>query len=505
MIEKAPPGSTVDMAYFIYENDYSSSYMTERIIARTREGVKFRIVVDDFMAEKFPDVFRYLASEPNILVYRFRPATRQFMEFLTERLKMTKAEDFVRGLSLMNKDMILQAAASSPILAKNLEILNRFLAMKNAGTKPSEEEQQQFGLELATLMLHQLQAKDTREIGSLFQAHLIEFTRKLHHKVMISTSTEGNTRIIVGGRNISDEYDLTKGHSLLADRNYPFFDLEVSGEIDGAAALDFRKSFEGLLARSTLLKPVTPDQTVDLSSIKKVTADNAKTFSLHLKEIQDRARSGVLSAGDASPDFVYAENKARARFSQKAIAQDWLKIINSSEKSIRIITAYFYFSPDILKAIEAAARRGVKIEIYTNSFTSTDMNMVNLASYMKLLEWQKKFHGNVQIFELQLGAREGSLHAKAIVVDDSVLGIGSANADPRTRNLDTNGVIFMDVSQLQSFSSGILAAFIHPTGLFQLPWALVTPEYAQKWLGIVKEKRAWLLRLLKIDEIIDQL
>src|SRR5262245_55442391 len=41
---------SIDMAYFIYTADYSSSYLSQKLIAKAQSGVKVRILVDAMQA-----------------------------------------------------------------------------------------------------------------------------------------------------------------------------------------------------------------------------------------------------------------------------------------------------------------------------------------------------------------------------------------------------------------------------------------------------------------------
>ena len=105
--------------------------------------------------------------------------------------------------------------------------------------------------------------------------------------------------------------------------------------------------------------------------------------------------------------------------------------------------------------------RGVRVRILTNSLASTDVPAVH-AGYSRYRE--TLLAGGVELHEyrpeasrptpggqrMRLGRSESALHAKVIVHDRSVVWIGSANFDPRSRRLNTETGLLIESGELAS-------------------------------------------------------
>lgn len=133
------------------------------------------------------------------------------------------------------------------------------------------------------------------------------------------------------------------------------------------------------------------------------------------------------------------------------ISKQMLRLIDRARGSIVLETPYFVMSTAFKRALAAAAGRGVRISILTNSLASTDQMLV-AATFTNQKHWLQS-HG-VQIFEL---AGPNHLHAKTAVIDYQIAYVGSYNFDPRSEYLNTEtGVIVDDpaVAALVSDSIG---------------------------------------------------
>jgi cardiolipin synthase A/B len=106
----------------------------------------------------------------------------------------------------------------------------------------------------------------------------------------------------------------------------------------------------------------------------------------------------------------------------------YLLAINAAEKSLDIASAYFI--PDELtrKALVAAARRGVKVQVLTGG-ANTDNETSRRASRAR---WGELLEAGVEIYEYQ----PTMFHCKLIVADELFASVGSANFDPRSFGLN---------------------------------------------------------------------
>jgi cardiolipin synthase len=154
-------------------------------------------------------------------------------------------------------------------------------------------------------------------------------------------------------------------------------------------------------------------------------------FSKRLRRLREllaaRRARGVQGRGDLALAVLS---------SRRSIHRAYLHAIARARRTVYIATAYF--SPDrrLLRVLEEAARRGVRVELILNARSDHPvMNWVARAFYERLLS------AGVHIYEW--GA--GMLHAKTAVVDGIWGTIGSFNLDRVSLDLnDEMNVAFAD-------------------------------------------------------------
>lgn len=100
----------------------------------------------------------------------------------------------------------------------------------------------------------------------------------------------------------------------------------------------------------------------------------------------------------------------------------------SARKSILIENAYFAPDQDIVDAIVAAARRGVRVRVIAPG-PEIDHKMVRRAAQK---HWKTLIENGVEIYEYQ----PTMIHSKLLIVDGYFTSIGSANFDNRSLHLN---------------------------------------------------------------------
>ena len=130
--------------------------------------------------------------------------------------------------------------------------------------------------------------------------------------------------------------------------------------------------------------------------------------------------------------------------------QIWVQLMNEVEPGQRIVmhNAYLLLPSDLLLSVIQAVKRGVHVNLLTNSPMSSDAGVVAESAdfqYRELLNLNGSYPGSVTIFEY---TTEEALHNKVSLIGDHYLVVGSANADPRSRYLDTQNGVFIKSSTL---------------------------------------------------------
>jgi cardiolipin synthase len=123
-------------------------------------------------------------------------------------------------------------------------------------------------------------------------------------------------------------------------------------------------------------------------------------------------------------------------FAYDAMPTCFSELIHSAREELAVTTPYFVPDGQLLYALLAAARRGVRvILVFPKRNDSRFVAAASRSYYADLLK------AGAQIFEF----RPGLLHAKTMVVDRRVALIGSANLDLRSFELNfENNILFSD-------------------------------------------------------------
>jgi putative cardiolipin synthase len=125
------------------------------------------------------------------------------------------------------------------------------------------------------------------------------------------------------------------------------------------------------------------------------------------------------------------------------------RAMRDPERSLKLISPYFVPGREGTAELIALVRRGVRVQVLTNSLEATDVAAVH-AGYAK--RRKALLEAGVSLYEIKRlasmpsparisggssGVSGSSLHAKTFSIDDTQLFIGSFNFDPRSARLNT--------------------------------------------------------------------
>lgn len=142
-------------------------------------------------------------------------------------------------------------------------------------------------------------------------------------------------------------------------------------------------------------------------------------------------------AGDASVRVLHSNPRKQ----QKPVGwMAYLALVRSARKSIKITNAYFVPPARLRRHLRAAAARGVKVEVVTNSKTSNDERSMWWAA---INHYEELIKGGVSLCEWR---GNQTVHVKAMVVDDRVAVVGSYNLDPRSATTNSEVLTLLEGS-----------------------------------------------------------
>ena len=262
---------------------------------------------------------------------------------------------------------------------------------------------------------------------------------------------------IVGGLNIANEYFRIDPAPI---NRWTDQDVVLRGQIVGDVTAAFDRNYEffkGIKRKRPKL--LNPDNAWKLARKTMARINKVKTprwrkpaLVASLKSVLKKKAALVWRPINAR--FL----QSRPRFKETFIHQAYLHLIQGAKKTVLIANAYFIPSRRLVKELRAAARRGVRVVVLTNSPATNDIQPVATVSrfiYKKLLEVNKEAAvkalsgAGIEVYEWS-GApfKEGTLHAKYAVFDGEAAIIGSYNLDPRSERLNSETALALRDSRL---------------------------------------------------------
>lgn len=221
-----------------------------------------------------------------------------------------------------------------------------------------------------------------------------KFTSKMnyrnHRKMAIIDGLIG----YVGGINVSDRYVNRNSETFWRDTH-----LRIEGEAVGSLQLYFMLNWDFVTENEFEIKD---------HFFPKTTVENKTAIQI--------AASG--------PDTDWA-----------SIMEAMFMAINSADKSINVCTPYFIPNEQIITALVAASKSGVKVRLIIPE--KSDSWTAKYATYSYL---QRLLEADAEVYFYT----KGFIHAKMITVDDVFTTIGTSNMDNRSFNInfEINALIY---------------------------------------------------------------
>ena len=300
-----------------------------------------------------------------------------------------------------------------------------------------------------------------RIVSSLSDAARLQ--RRMHNKIFVAD----NAIAITGGRNLGDTYF---GQS----DGVNFVDIDVLAA--GRIARDLSRSFDQYW-NNPLAYPVQSLMTAkDLEMLKPKpaaamasSAENPSPLALAVPTptdantpnknnalLPDTTSLRLLSWTWAPSNMLVdkpskiAEDADTTELSNDTAVDGLLSLMARAKTDLLVVSPYFVPGPEMMQQFQAIRNRGVRVRVLTNSLASNDAVAAHagyaryreglIAMGIEIYEMRSEQRGTVASFGKgsgsaggSRGASRASLHAKAVVVDNSLLVVGSMNLDLRSK------------------------------------------------------------------------
>ena len=301
---------------------------------------------------------------------------------------------------------------------------------------------------------------------SIVAAGLTDFkriNRRMHNKSM----TADNAMSIVGGRNIGDEYFLAK-----REMNYSDLDLQLAGPVVDEVSTNFDKYWNSKFAvpaRAVIGEPEGFSLDEARDRLNEIIGDAQET---DYASVIRKARAQNFTKSTLKLDWVPAKmysdppsKAAGADNGEQILASQLVHYFDEAESEVGIISAYFVPRKRGTKWLAELEAKGVEVSVVTNSLASNDVKPV-YAHYAK--DRRELLESGVSLYELRpdadrekrrgvnWGQSQSGLHAKAFMIDERYLFVGSFNWDPRSVNINTEMGILIDSAEFTAKTSEAL-------------------------------------------------
>ncbi len=308
-------------------------------------------------------------------------------------------------------------------------------------------------------------------------------THRMHNKIFVAD----NLALIIGGRNVADNYFDT-------DKNVNFTDCDAIfiGPVAREAVQNFKLYWEfeksvpaSLLPSKLSMKNYMQNLELNLNEISKAPQKWQIYDEIMQKFLAKYQNKGFeISWGKAY--FLGDLPQKIQGLNFYPLSKALNAITNSTQKSMYIASAYFVPGKDGLKMIEELRNKGIEVLALTNSLASVDSAVVYAAWQRyrdKLLDkgvkvYEYAYHG-VKKSNLRdkTMSSNSSFHSKIITFDEQITWIGSFNLDPRSHNLNTESIVVFENSEFARLANENILADTKNS------WQLVRENGKTTWQG----------------------
>lgn len=411
---------TLDLQYFIIESDNTVRELMRHVLAAAERGVRVRVLVDDLHSDGRDLAFLRFSSHKNIDVRLFNPFPGGRMSNFTRYL--SGAAEFRR----VNRRMHNKAFIADNALAVT--------GGRNLGAEYFTQDKTTNFVDLDVLAA----GPAVRQLSAAFDAY---WNSEFAYPV----------EALVPERSDAHPPEQKDGNypppvTVPARPAAPLQRIDVPTEpIDMGSASGPQESARRItdpeqrrLLNQTDLASTTPVDPLPLRPAPRdwFLADQIARGRLRLewapaKVIVDRPAK--VSGNDVEPGG-------------ERLAQTLMHLVDEAQHEVILISPYFVPGTRGVTVAEGLHDRGVRLRVLTNSLAATDAPIVHVgyAKYRGAL-----IDSGAELYELRptLGERpkgvgtfrsaQASLHVKSVILDRSVLFMGSMNIDPRSIALNT--------------------------------------------------------------------
>jgi phosphatidylserine/phosphatidylglycerophosphate/cardiolipin synthase-like enzyme len=282
--------------------------------------------------------------------------------------------------------------------------------------------------------------------------------RRINHRMHNKLFVADNALAITGGRNIGDQYFTLDPRS-----NFVDLDVVAAGRIVPSLSASFDEFWNSKYAIP--IATVASSVDAETNSTPPVEAQISAGADWLEQELNEHALQLLWVPATVLADQPAKIASEAAPDVEVTIANDIRALMSTATQELIIISPYFVPGKQGVAQIRELVGRGVHIRILTNSLASTDSPLVDIgyARYrvpllklgVELREMRPKLGQKRARFH-PFRSSNASLHAKALVIDQKVVFIGSLNMDERSARTNSELGLVISSAEIAREVTGLL-------------------------------------------------
>src|SRR5271156_2731694 len=263
--------------------------------------------------------------------------------------------------------------------------------------------------------------------------------RRINHRMHNKLFVADDALAITGGRNIGDQY-------FTLDPTSNFVDLDVVAA--GAIVPQLSASFDQFWNSKYAIPIATVASSVEaeVNAAPPIEAQTSESNRWLEQELEAQKLDLIWAPATVLADRPAKIASETSPDEELTIANDITALMGTAKQDLSIISPYFIPGQQGVALFAKLVASGVKVRILTNSLASTDSPLVDIgyARYrvpllelgIDLREMRPKL-GQKHVRFHPFRSSNASLHAKALVIDQKIVFIGSLNMDERSAKINS--------------------------------------------------------------------
>jgi cardiolipin synthase C len=282
--------------------------------------------------------------------------------------------------------------------------------------------------------------------------------RRINHRMHNKLFVADDALAITGGRNIGDQYFTLDPRS-----NFVDLDVVAAGPIVSALSASFDEFWNSKYAIPIATVASGDDSEANLPPPVEAESNASSNWLSH--ELDERKVDLIWVPATVLADQPAKIASETSPDEEVTIANDITDLMRTAKQELIIISPYFVPGKQGVALIGELVERGVRVRILTNSLASTDSPLVDIgyARYrvpllklgVELREMQPKL-GQKHVRFHPFRSSNASLHAKALVIDQRTVFIGSLNMDERSAKMNSELGLVMRSPEIAREVTGLL-------------------------------------------------